>query len=82
MAGVAARMTLEVVLVVALRVCEAAGLDDLSDQGPLPASGLIDLRDHLSGGLSLVFGGVEDRRAVLAPRVGALSVELSRVMGY
>src|SRR5215216_6213586 len=80
MAGVTARVLLEVVLVVVLREREGARRRDLGDDRTLPRAALVDLLLHLLGDLLLRVRGVEDRRPVLAPHVVALPVLRCRVV--
>src|SRR5262245_50229631 len=79
-AGVSARMLLQIVLVVLLRRPELSRGNDLGDDRTLPLARGVDARFHLLGDAFLLVVQVEDGRAVLRPRVVPLPVHGGRVV--
>src|SRR5262245_49198631 len=79
-AGVSARMLLQIVLVVLLRRPDLSPRNDLGDDPTLPLARGVDARLHLLGDALLLVVQVEDGRAVLRPRVVSLPVRGGRVV--
>src|SRR5436309_244964 len=80
MARVAARVALEVVLVLGLGLPEGTGGRDLGDDLAGPQAGRLDVGDGVLGYRLLPVARVEDRRAVAIPDVVALPVLRGRVV--
>src|SRR5437867_10759285 len=70
----------QVALVVLLRAIERGRGRDLGDDRPLEAPGLLEARLRGARRRLLLPGVEEDRRAVLLADVGALAVQLRRVV--
>src|SRR5260221_1062501 len=80
MAGVAARIAQEVVLVLGLCLPEVGCGEDLGDRLARPQAGNIDVGDGVFGDPLLLVAGVEDRRPIAAADVIALPVARAGVM--
>src|SRR5260221_1449302 len=80
MAGVAARIGQEVVLVLRLCLPEVGCGEDLGDRLARPQAGNIDVGDGVFGDPLLLVAGVEDRRPIAAADVIALPVARAGVM--
>src|SRR5262245_8669187 len=68
-AGVAAVVLLQIVLVILLGRPELGGRNDLGDEGALPFSRGLDARLYLLRDLPLLIVLIEDGRAILGPDV-------------
>src|SRR5256885_1655150 len=76
----AARIPLEVVLVLGLRLPEGSGRRNLGHDLSRPAARGIDVRDRLLGDPALLVVEVEDRRAVARSDVVPLTVHGRRIV--
>src|SRR5207237_3144032 len=79
-AGVAAGVLAQVILVVALGAVPLAGWLDARGDRPLPLARRVDARLHALGDLALLRRLRKDRRAVLRADVVALAIERGRVV--
>src|SRR3954462_1300006 len=80
MAGVPARVFLQVVLVLRLRLPERTSGDDLGDNFPGPQSGGVNVGDGVLGNRLLLIRCVKDGRSVTRTDVVALTVLGRRIM--
>ena len=74
-----ARVPVHEILVIVFRAIEAAILDARRDRAR-EAAGLVELRDIAPRHFALAGILREDRRAVVAPDIGALAIHLCRIV--
>jgi hypothetical protein len=79
-AGIAAGLALEVVVVLGLSLPEGTRRAHPCDHVARPEARGIDVGDRVLGHLTLLVGGVEDLRAVVRPRSWPLTVLRCRVV--
>ena len=80
MASVAIRNSLQIILMLGLRLPEIAGGSDLGHHLAGPQAGRLDVGDRVLGDLALLVARGEDLRAIVGPDVPALAIIGRRVM--